>query len=85
MKTVKLTYPIKIDGVDLIEVTLRRPRVRDRLIIDKMTVSDGEKDVWLIANLAELPKEAVEELDFADYTKILEVLGGFLAPAPEAI
>lgn len=41
--------------------------------------SDAEKEVALIANLASISREAVEELDLADYSKIQEVLQGFLS------
>lgn len=49
-----------------------------------MGQSDAEKEVALIANLADLPKETIEELDLADYNKIQEVLQDFLlASAPK--
>lgn len=79
MDKITLQYPIRINGVELKEVLLRRPKVRDRLIVDKMTVSDAEKEIFLVANLAEISKEAVEELDLADYTKIQQKLQSFLS------
>ncbi|WP_264707134.1 phage tail assembly protein [Wolbachia endosymbiont (group A) of Acrocera orbiculus] len=79
MQTIKLTEPIKIDGILISELTLRRPKVRDRLAIERMGNSDAEKEVALIANLASISREAVEELDLADYSKIQEVLQGFLS------
>ncbi|GHS93668.1 hypothetical protein AGMMS49949_07030 [Alphaproteobacteria bacterium] len=78
METIKLTHPITINGVALKEIFLRRPKVRDRLVVDKMTVSDAEKEVLLIANLAEISREAVEELDLSDYSKIQRQLQNFL-------
>jgi hypothetical protein len=79
MQTIKLTEPIKIDGILVSELTLRRPKVRDRLAVERMGNSDAEKEVALIANLASISREAVEELDLADYSKIQEVLQGFLS------
>lgn len=79
MDKITLQYPIRINGVELKEVLLRRPKVRDRLIVDKMTVSDAEKEIFLVANLAEISKEAVEELDLADYTKIQQKLQSFFS------
>jgi hypothetical protein len=84
MVVVKLKYPIKVSGVERTEVALRRPKVRDRLIVDKVALNESEKEVLLMANLAELPKEAIEDLDLADYARLAEVLGGFLVYAPEA-
>lgn len=79
MDKITLQYPIRINGVELKEVLLRRPKVRDRLIVDKMTVSDAEKEIFLVANLAEISKEAVEGLDLADYTKIQQKLQSFFS------
>ncbi len=79
MQKIKLTEPIKIDGTLVSELTLRRPKIRDRLAVERMGNSDAEKEVALIANLASISREAVEELDLADYSKIQEVLQGFLS------
>lgn len=78
MKKIKLNESIKIDGINVSEVSLRRPKVRDRLAVERMGTNDAEKEVALIANLADIPREAVEDLDLADYAKIQEVLQGFL-------
>ncbi len=79
MQKIKLTEPIKIDGTLVSELTLRRPKIRDRLAVERMGNIDAEKEVALIANLASISREAVEELDLADYSKIQEVLQGFLS------
>ena len=76
---IKLDHPIQVNGVAMKEIFLRRPKVRDRLVVDKMTVSDAEKEILLIANLAEISRETVEELDLADYTKIQKELQNFLS------
>ncbi len=80
MHKIKLIEPIKIDGVNISELTLRRPKVRDRLAVERLGTNDAEKEVALIANLADIPKDAVEESDLADYAKIQEALQGFLLP-----
>lgn len=77
MTTITLTEKITVDNKDIQEITLRRPKVRDRLAVERMGQSDAEKEVALIANLADLPKETIEELDLADYNKIQEVLQDF--------
>jgi hypothetical protein len=78
MDKIILDHPIQVNGVALKEILLRRPKVRDRLVVDKMTVSDAEKEILLIANLAEISREAIEELDLADYSKIQRQLQSFL-------
>ena len=79
MKKIKLGNPIKIDGVEVHEISLRQPKVRDLLISSKKNVSEAEREVTLISNLAEIPVTAVEDLDLRDYLKVQEWLKDFLA------
>ena len=79
MKKIKLLNPIKIDGVEVNEISLRQPKVRDLLISSKKNVSEAEREVNLIANLAEIPMDTVEDLDLRDYLKIQDWLKDFLA------
>jgi hypothetical protein len=79
-----LAHPISYNGILLKEISLRRPKVRDRLVVDRMTASDAEKEILLIANLAEISREAIEEIDLADYSKIQKVLQSFLLASAEA-
>ncbi len=78
MKKIKLSNSIKIDGVEVNEISLRQPKVRDLLISSKKNVSEAEREVNLIANLAEIPIDAVEDLDLRDYLKIQNWLKDFL-------
>ncbi len=79
MKKIKLNSSIKVDGVEVNEISLRQPKVRDLLISNKKNVSEAEREVNLIANLSELPIESVEDLDLRDYLKIQNWLKDFLA------
>jgi len=79
MKKIKLENPIKIDGVEVNEISLRPPKVRDLLISSKKNVSEAEREVNLIANLSEIPVDVVEDLDLRDYLKIQNWLKDFLA------
>lgn len=78
MQKIKLENPIKIDGVLVHEISLRRPKVRDLLVASKKDVNESEREVNLIANLAEVPAETIQDLDMRDYLKIQEVLKDFL-------
>ncbi|HBG94701.1 MAG TPA: phage tail assembly protein [Chromatiaceae bacterium] len=77
--TIKLRYPLRVNGQEVTEIQLRRPKVRDRLAVEKMSASQAEKEVRFIANLCEMAPDEIEELDMADYTKIQETVTGFLS------
>lgn len=84
MEKIKLENPIKIDGVLVHEISLRAPKVRDMLIAGKKDVSESEREIILIANLAEISTEAIQDLDLRDYMKIQNWLKNFLVqPTPQ--
>lgn len=80
MTTVKLNNPITVDEISVSELTIRRTKVRDYLAIERINGSDLNKEVTLTANLTSVAKEAIEELDIADYVKVQEVLKDFFSP-----
>ena len=80
---VKLEYPIT-SGAQLIqEITLRRPKVKDSLAVQKAGGTEAEQEVRLVANLASLAPSDVEEIDAADYARVQAVLTRFFSPAPK--
>ena len=79
MQKIKLDSPVKIDGVEINELSLRKPKVRDLIVASKKNVSESEREVNLIANLAEVSPETIQELDLSDYLKIQDWLKDFLA------
>lgn len=79
MQKIKLKSPIKIDGVEVNELTLRTPKVRDLLVNSKKELSESEREVRLLANLAEVSVESIQELDLRDYLKIQNWLKDFLS------
>ncbi len=79
MQTIKLQYPITVDGAAINNINLRRPLVRDRLIAEKASGNEVEKEIRLIANLCEMAPDHIEQLDMADYVKLQECLAGFLS------
>ncbi len=84
MQKFKLTKPITIDGVAVHEISLREPKVRDLIAISRKNLSDLERDIHLLANLGEIPTEAIENLEIADYLHIQNWLRDFLSPRTEA-
>ena len=75
---IKLSFPIEHDGVPIADIALRRPTVGDHLAAQKSAGTDAEREIRLIANLAELPPAAIHPWDLKDYAPLPKVLGGFL-------
>ena len=76
MTSIKLKHPIIADGVEVTELALRRPKVRDLERMDKVA-GEIAKAVTLTADLAELTPDQVRELDAEDFTAVAEQLGDF--------
>lgn len=78
LKTIKLSYPITLNGIEYKELKMRRSKVRDRLAVIKMGGSDEEREIRLIANLCEVTPEVIEELFEKDYQKLQQEYLDFL-------
>lgn len=78
MQTIELKYPVEATGETLRNLTMRRSKIKDRLLVAKMkTASDEEKEIRLFANLCEVEPKVIEELDEADYSNLQKVYLGF--------
>jgi len=75
---IRLHYPIEYEGLPITEIALRRPTVGDHLAAQKSAGTDAEREIRLIANLAELAPEAIMKLDMKDYAQLQKVLASFL-------
>lgn len=82
MKTIKLTEPVTVNEVTYEELKIRRPKVRDRLAVERLKKTDAEKEIAMIANLAEVDIAVIEELDLADYGKIQQSFSDFFQSEP---
>ena len=76
---IKLKHPITLEGEDVTQLILRRPKVRDMLGADKQGGTDAEKEIRIFANLCEVSPAVIEELDLADYQALQGVYQGFLS------
>jgi hypothetical protein len=76
---INLKHPITLGGEEYTQLTLRRPKVRDMLGVDKQGGSDAEKEVRIFANLCEVPPSVIEELDLADYQALQGAYQDFLS------
>ena len=82
---VKLVRPIRVEERMITEVTIRRPKVRDLRAMEKMREPEGtelDQGIAMAAALCDLPLDAMDEMDAADFAAISEVLGSFLPKAP---
>ncbi|ELI1838710.1 phage tail assembly protein [Vibrio fluvialis] len=75
--TLKLEYPIEIEGKKIEELNIRRPLVRDQLIADKQNKDSADKEMHLMSLLAGVDREIVELLDLYDYGEVQKVIMGF--------
>ncbi|EJG1697272.1 phage tail assembly protein [Vibrio parahaemolyticus] len=74
---ITLTYPVTVNGKEIKTLALRRPKVRDQLIADKQNKNDADKEVHLMALLAEVEPAVIQELDMEDYEGVQKVIVGF--------
>lgn len=77
-KSIKLNYPVQAEGRSIEEITLRRPKARDLRKMETAKGGDIAKSIDLIANLAELPPSAIEDLDASDFQSLSDKVAGFL-------
>lgn len=77
--SVTLKQPVTVDGQTYSTLSLRRPKVRDMLVSDKIGGSDAEKEIRIFANLCEMAPAVIEELDLADYQALQKAYQGFLS------
>lgn len=75
---IELKYPVESAGETINNLTMRRSKIKDRLLVAKMkTTSDEEKEIRLFANLCEVEPKVIEELDESDYSNLQKVYLGF--------
>ncbi len=67
---IELSYPVRSDGTELRVLQLRRPRVKDHLLISKQGGTEEDKEVRLFANLCEVTPETIQDMDMEDYKKL---------------
>ena len=78
MQNIELKYEIESGGQTYKELSMRRSKVKDRLIVAKMkSASDEEKEIRLFANLCEVQPSIIEELDESDYATLQKVYMDF--------
>ncbi|WP_414451515.1 phage tail assembly protein [Burkholderia sp. 22PA0099] len=76
--TVKLNYPIKLNGVECDAFTMRRPKVRDMRGAQKLAPNDTEEqELVLFATLADIAPSDLDAMDMADYERVQDAYYSF--------
>lgn len=75
--TVALSKPINVEGMDVSELTLREPTVKDLLAQDRV-VGETAQMVAMVAALADIPDACVKQITARDFVKLSKVIGDFL-------
>lgn len=81
---INLTYPVNVDGHDYNVLSMRRPKVKDRLMVDRADMHQSDSEIHYFSNLCEVAPEVIEELDWSDFIKLREKLQLFLDTRPAA-
>lgn len=80
--TIKLDFPITVDGREIAEVTMRRPKVRDTLAARKLGGDEVTRGIVLLANLCNLAPEHIHEMDDVDAEKLQAQYESFRGERP---
>lgn len=76
--TVKLDYPITLNGVECDTFTMRRPKVRDMRGAQKLAPNDAEEqELILFASLADIAPSDLDAMDMADYERVQDAYYSF--------
>lgn len=79
---IKLDFPVTVEAEKYTALTMRRWKVADRLRVHRAGGDDAEKEIRMMADLCGVGTKVIEELDGADYDKLLETYKGFSSTAP---
>lgn len=71
-------HPLMIDGTEVKSVNMREPLVEDQLAVDHIQ-SAGKSEVAIIANLCELPPEAIGSLKMRQYGRLQDAYRAFMS------
>lgn len=72
-ETIKLLFPIEINGVKTDRLVMRRPKLKDIRNASKLAGKDTEEqEIRLFCFLTDCAPNDIEELDYAEYGKLQE-------------
>lgn len=76
-KIVKLEFPIEVNGLEIKEIKLRRPAVREILLLEKHQGDDLDKDVYMMSMLSEIEETKLHKIDASDFIALQGAYQGF--------
>lgn len=82
--TIELSFPVTVDGHEFTQLLMRRPKVKDRLMVDRTDMHQSDTEIHYFSHLCEVAPEVIEELDWSDFVKLREKLQLFLGTRPKA-
>lgn len=82
--TLKLEFPLKLEGGEVAALVMRRPTVGDHLAAEKATGGELDAEVILFARLCGMNPEDMQPMDMADYKGLQEIYKGFLSRSKTA-
>ncbi|SNS16376.1 Phage tail assembly chaperone protein, E, or 41 or 14 [Humidesulfovibrio mexicanus] len=77
--TLKLEFPLMLDGGEVTALVMRRPTVGDHLVAEKATGGELDAEVVLFGRLCSMNPEDLQLMDMADYKGLQEIYKGFLS------
>lgn len=78
MAEIKLTKPIKINGVEAKSLTMREPTVQDQLDVAALKDDPIAQELTIIANLCDVAPDDLKALTLKDYKGLQEAYVGFI-------
>ncbi len=72
-ETLKLKYPIETIEPNVIELTMRRPKVKDHIAAGNMKGSELEQENLLMSTLCDTSLKVIQELDMIDYDALVGI------------
>ena len=81
---IPLDYPIRIEGVEVGSLTLRRPKQKDLKAAALGNPTDQQIEEKLFSNLLQITPADLGELDMADYRKLQDAYMSFQSPRSES-
>ena len=83
-ETLPLQYPFTHKGEEITQLTIRRPKLGDIKRFEKVK-DEMDKATKMLADLAEIAPDVVDQLDMVDFNAASEMIAGFLGVSAEDI
>lgn len=75
---ITLSRPLEIGGTKVSTVRMREPTVDDQLAADRAKGTDAEKEIAMMANLAEISPDDIKRMPLKDYKRLQLGFMGFI-------